>query len=184
MRTLLLLLLAAAPGVLAQDADVEPSPAIPAVTAKDIHVRAAPRGRIAGVLQAHSPLIVIGMTGNAHPHPGWVRIRTAQGKGWVDRAGLVDAARFAPRAAAFAPEATKEACAASLDACPLNGCAQPGSPHALLNTQKQGPGAGSVQPMPLASFRMLQAAAEELVGEAAGVDASDGSRISNSHPRN
>jgi hypothetical protein len=119
-------------------------------------------------------VVVIGIT-----RTGWLRIRVGERKGWIDRAFAKADTTFPPRTFAMAAHAASQACQPSLDQCPPNGCAAADSPHALFNIRKHGPGGGSIERLALDDLKSLQLKADNLVGEAAELDAADRNLIAN-----
>ena len=155
---------------LGQDVEIESGGAVPAIVQRDVRVHASPAGRLLGALRAGTSLDVIGISPN-----GWVRVRASAGKGWVDRRYLRPATAAAMPLRSFALNARHgaEACAPDLASCTVSGCADPPSPHGLLNKAKRRAPAGNSQRLALADFSALQLAADNLVGQAAELDASD-----------
>ncbi|HBY62073.1 MAG TPA: hypothetical protein DEH78_19815 [Solibacterales bacterium] len=99
---------------------------------------------------------------------GFLRVLPERGApGWIDEDAVTVRQRFTPPAAA-APGVTAAApaCAADLDACRPEGCAPPGSTHALSNQAKRFiPAAGAPLTLKFRDFALLQEKAAELVGQ-------------------
>ena len=95
---------------------------------------------------------------------GFLRVIQERGPiGWVAEADLT--AVQAPTLVVEAEAAT--ACATNLGTCPTSGCAASGTPHALLNRQKRrAPLAGAARLVTFADFKRLQQQADDLVGQA------------------
>ncbi|HKO54952.1 MAG TPA: SH3 domain-containing protein [Thermoanaerobaculia bacterium] len=172
---LVVLLLFAAP-LAAQDVEeeeeAEPGDApVTATVTGDVRMHAGPStGAAVGTLATGTTVEIIG-TAN-----GWMRVRTPDGKVWVDRRFLkTDEATLTPSAFAIAPMAAakKAGCATSLGKCTDIGCAEEGTSHALLNAAKHGPPTGSLRKLTFAQFAALQDAAMKLVGEGAQLDEED-----------
>jgi hypothetical protein len=156
----------------AEEEDAEPSDApVHATVTADVRTHKAPSvGGAAGTLAAGTSVEIIG-TAN-----GWMRVRTPEGKVWVDRRFLeTREATLTPSAFAFEPMAAakKAGCATSLAKCTEVGCAEAGSSHAFLNAAKHGPPVGSLKKLTFAQFAALHDAAFRLVGEGAQLDEED-----------
>jgi hypothetical protein len=156
-----------------EDDDKEPTDApVHAKISGDVRTHAVPgTGGTTGTLTAGTDVQIVG-TAN-----GWMRVKTENGKAWVDRRFLTTDApvTLAPRTFALPPMAAakKAGCATSLDKCTELGCAEEGTSHAFLNTAKHGPPEGTLKKLTFAQFEALQYAADKEVGQGAQLSEED-----------
>jgi hypothetical protein len=173
MKTLnafLFLAMAALPVLAQEDEDAERSvQPIMATVAADTRVHSSPAGASVGTLRKGAEARVVGINDN-----GWVRVRTADGKGWVDR-HFLRSSEVTLTSKNFSRAAKKKtkACANDLAHCGTSGCADEGEDHGVFNQVKHGPGSGEVASLPLSAFAKLQSQATQLVGEGADLTADE-----------
>jgi hypothetical protein len=147
----------------AQEIELEPSdqPVLASVL-ETAHIRQHPAGPVVGVLPQGASVEIIGESA------GWIRARSVERKGWIDRRYLQTTLRVP-----MVLEARQPACAEDLSACPRWGCADKDSPRGLLNLKKHGPPTGSPLRVSLQGFATLQTRADALVGQVATLDKAD-----------
>lgn len=139
----------------------------------DVRMHGSPAGTAMATLKKGADVQVIGMS-----KTGWARVRHENDKGWVDRhfLNVPDVASTAPRSFALAAAPAKGPCHDTLASCGPDGCADAGTPHALLNDAKHGPTPapkGKAKAVTFKTFSALQTASDKTVGEAAQLDAAD-----------
>ncbi|MCU1230564.1 MAG: hypothetical protein JWO97_3448 [Acidobacteria bacterium] len=156
----------------AVDTDAEPSQEkVSATIASDVRMHDSPGGPATVTLKSGTAVQIIGMSPD-----GWVRVRTADGKGWVDRHFIKEpdnGAALTPKAFALAAHAKKSSCFPTLAKCPLSGCMAPDDTHGIFNTVKHGPPSGAIKQVTLKTFAGLQTAADKVVGQASELDEED-----------
>ncbi|MEA2572701.1 MAG: Bacterial domain [Acidobacteriota bacterium] len=154
------------------DDDVEPSQEkVLAQIASDVRMHDSPGGTTTATLKAGTDVQIIGMSPG-----GWVRVRTADGKGWVDRHFVKapdNGAVLSPKMFALAAQAKKASCFPNLKTCPPSGCMAADDTHGIFNIVKHGPPSGAVKQVTLKTFAGLQTAADKVVGQASELDEED-----------